>query len=88
MKNTNIQKIRQLLKKVESSMSGSCEGWMKEDIKEVLDLLPCETCNGTGEIPKPMPQEPHPCNYVNLKRAERTIPCPDCQKKPIELNMS
>jgi len=29
-------------------------------------------------------KEPHPdpCNYVNFKRAEGTIPCPDCQQPP------
>lgn len=51
-------------------------------------ILPCPTCKApepkctcgdTGEVPKPMPKTPHPCNDVNLRRAEETIPCPDCK---------
>ena len=41
-----------------------------------------KTCGDTGEIPRPMPKTPHPCNYINIKESERTIPCPDCKRPP------
>ena len=31
-------------------------------------------------MPKPMTGPPHPNNYINLLRADETIPCPKCQK--------
>ena len=42
---------------------------------------PCSECNDSGEVPKPMPKEPHPCNYVNIRNSEKTIPCPKCRPK-------
>jgi len=50
--------------------------------KAILKQPKCKTCKDTGEIPRPMPKTPHPCNYVNIKESERTIPCPDCQQPP------
>ncbi len=45
-----------------------------QEIEQILDLLPCETCNGTGEV-NPTPDMSF-LIYRDLR--ENPSPCPDC----------
>ena len=79
MKNTDIVKIRQLLKKISLECTPCCN--FPSDIfpcreahllaKQALALLPCETCEGLGQIVVPRKGTPG----VDWE------PCPDCQSK-------
>lgn len=79
----DIKKIRQLLKEIvkPNRVYYDCNECSAEKLaKQALDLLPCETCDGSGKIPIPIPhtcigQTPGMlCNLCNLFK-----PCPDCQ---------
>lgn len=81
MNNTDIQKIRQLLKKVISKLCKDCNsddcstqrGCQYKDlfheINQALALLPCETCGGSGRLAK----------YNQVGNLVVGDLCPDCQ---------
>lgn len=77
MKNTDIQKIRQLLKTAQKAFWND-EGWTWFQVEtskvlplidKALALLPCETCGGTGK------------KLISgcWGMVHKEIPCPDCQ---------
>jgi len=75
------EKAIELLEKAKKCLHYQSTGFDYIDQALVLLKQPkCKTCGDTGKIPRPMPKTPHPCNYINIKESERTIPCPDCQQ--------
>ena len=73
MKPTDITKIRQHLKNIEeyyTKRNGQLRSpmYVRQELKQALDLLPCSTCNGTGYV------GPFKLGYA----AEL---CPDCQPR-------
>ena len=70
MKNAN--QIRQLLVLIRYEIDNDIDS--KATITKALALLPCETCNGTGEVLQEVEKTPNIKGVVLL-----TLPCPDCK---------
>jgi len=79
----NANQIRQLLKTAKTAVDGAIV-WSKFPIEseahsnraldilsQILALLPCETCNGSGQIADPMTGNLHMLTLM---------PCPDCKE--------
>ena len=50
------------------------------ELKQILALLPCETCNGTGRTRLKYPYCPDECENCDcLTKHLPCKPCPDCQ---------
>lgn len=74
MKNTDITKIRQLLKK--ANICKIIPGTViieAEVYNQILALLPCETCGGTGKITETR------TDTAGFDFIDKATPCPDCQ---------
>ena len=79
MKNTD--KIRQLLKEASWLFFNDKDG-VDNLIHQALDLLPCETCNSTGQVPDDF-AAPY-CSAlrdtcIDCPISSTCNPCPDCQ---------
>lgn len=73
MKNTDIQKIRQLLREIKivaSQTQGDIFYYIKAE--QALALLPCETCGGTKLVPTAQSAGFGKQNAIMQE-------CPDCQ---------
>jgi len=93
MKNTDIQKIRQLLKDIVDAVNCSESNPTKRhclrNVKQALALFPCETCGGVGY--KPRPKGTSSCRFLFCQDLTRSCGecnfyisrelCPDCQSK-------
>jgi len=89
MKNTDIQKIRQLLETVKEWVCGDCGSddcttqkgcpytYIFDKIDQALALLPCETCGGTKRVPSLYGLTQ--MHGTPKEMIESTKPCPDCQ---------
>ena len=81
-----ITQLHHLLKSILLIYGGN-NHQLGEWTKEALALLPCETCNGTGKVPKHdgKPCSPscqghrtHPCEVCG-HQWDGPMDCPDCQ---------
>jgi hypothetical protein len=72
MKNAN--QIRQLLKEAMEYVYPNTDVGIR--IREALALLPCETCNGTGQIGTGVGEDGRD---FDMRSPEILEPCPDCK---------
>lgn len=85
MKNANP--IRELLKSALDVLLGidstNATQNVHDYVEDALALLPCETCNGTGQIPNKT-AAPHCSSLrqtcVDCCLSSICLPCPDCTK--------